>query len=197
MSVFTAYVALILRWCKVVDTVIRYQSDGRGEVGVENTVGFFASSLYVQVAMEEGDTFADLLRRVTEGYCNAYSHADWSYLAAQPDRPEFTRNAGFNWLPNGSVAGSASEVEASGDALACSVVPLGWPTMSRLQMDQEPGVLCAETEEGIVVDVYYPRDRIEIAAMERFGRGLLKFIDVLLRKAEQRVASIPIEHVPQ
>jgi hypothetical protein len=69
--------------------------------------------------------------------------------------------------------------------------------MSRLQMDQEPGVLCAETGEGIVLDVYYPRDRIVMAAMERFGHGLLKFIDVLLRKAEQRVASIPVEHVPQ
>jgi amino acid adenylation domain-containing protein len=195
MSVFTAYVALVLRWCKVADTVIRYQSDGRGGVGVENTVGFFASSLYVRVAMEEGDTFTDLLRRVTEGYCTAYSHADWSYLATQPDRPEFTRNAGFNWLPN--VVGGVSEVEASEDALACSVVPLGWPTMSRLQMDQEPGVLCAETGEGIVLDVYYPRDRIVMAAMERFGHGLLKFIDVLLRKAEQRVASIPVEHVPQ
>src|SRR5262249_7763103 len=80
ISVFTAYIALVLRWCGTSEAVFQFQSDGRDPETV-NTIGCFTSVLYLRVALHEEDRFADLLQRVTQEYCSAYEHADSAYLA--------------------------------------------------------------------------------------------------------------------
>src|SRR5882757_1215798 len=99
MSVFTAYIALVLRWCEVSDAVILYQSDGRVSESVREAIGYFATPLYLRIRLLEGDSFLDLMDRATEEYCRAFEHADFSWMESQEPRPEFTRNGCFNWLP--------------------------------------------------------------------------------------------------
>lgn len=189
MSVFTAYVGLVLRWCDVSSAVIHYVTDGRVSPKIENTIGFFASVLYLRIGLLEDDNFVDLMNRVTEEYCKAYEHADYSYMAAQAPRPEFTRNTGFNWVPQGSKI-DLSDLDGSEDAITCSPIRFAHPMVRNLELDGEPFVLLFDADDEIVGDVYFPVNRFSVDTMERFGRNFLVFIRALLRQPEKRVKDI-------
>jgi hypothetical protein len=189
MSVFAAYVALVLRWCNASECVIQYQSDGRVASEVENTIGFFASVLYLRIGLLEGDKFIDLINRVTEEYCVAFEHADFSYFAAQLPLPEFVRNSAFNWLPQGSKL-ATSDLDGSEDAITCSPVRFAHPMVRNLEIDSEPSILLSDTDDEIIGDVYFPLSRFSRDTMERFGRNFLEFIRALLRQPEERVKDI-------
>jgi NRPS condensation-like uncharacterized protein len=190
MCIFTAYVALVLRWCHAPESLIQYQSNGRVSPETEHTIGYFAAALYLRIALLDGDSFVDLLNRVTDEYCKAYEHADFSYLSAQVPRPEFTRNTIFNWVPAGlkiDVCG-----EGADDAVTCSPIPFENPvrTLTNLESESEPFILAFETDDEIVCDVCFPMSRFSAATMERFGRNFLMFLGVLRSQPETRVKDI-------
>lgn len=189
MSVFTAYVGFVLRWCNASESVIRYQSDGRVSPKIENTIGFFASVLYFRMKLREDDSFLDLLNQVTEEYCKAHEHADSSYMAAQVPRLEFTRNTVFNWVAQGSKI-DLFHLDGSDNAITCSPIPFAHPMLKNLELDHEPGILLYDADEEVVGYVYFPLNRFSTDMMERFGRNFLGFIEALLRQPEGRVKDI-------
>jgi hypothetical protein len=189
MSVFTAYVGLVLRWCGVSEAMIRYVTDGRVSPKIENTIGFFASVLYARVALYEGDSFVDLINRVTEAYCQANEHADFSYMAAQVPRPDFTRSTAFNWVPQGSKI-DLSDLDGTEYTMKCSPVRFAHPMARNLELDGEPSVLLFDADDEIVGDVYFPLNRFSMDTMERFGRNFLVFIRAMLRQPEEHVKNI-------
>lgn len=190
MSVFAAYVGLVLRWCNVPEAVFQYQSDGRFSSKIENTIGYFAAVLYLRMQLLEDDSFVDLVNRATDEYCKAYEHADFSYMAAQVPRPEFTRNTGFNWRPQGLFKIDLSDLDASEDAMTCSPVRFASPSIRNLEADSEPSIVLSDADDEIVGDVYFPLNRFSVETMERFGRNFLMFIRALLRQPEERVKGI-------
>lgn len=143
MGIFTAYVALVMRWCNVSDTVIRFEGNGRISQRIENTIGYFTAPLYLRIALFEDDRFDDLLNRIKDEYCMALEHADSSYLEAQLPRPEFTRNTAFNWVSRGAKTGP-SELDGTTDEIACSPFPFSNPFLSDLERDTEPFILFGE-----------------------------------------------------
>jgi Condensation domain/TubC N-terminal docking domain len=189
MSVFTAYVGLVLRWCDARECIIQYQSDGRTSPEIQSTVGYLASVLYLRMELLENNSFVDLLNRVTDEYCKAYEHADSSYFAAQVPRPEWTRNSAFNWLPRESKFDSF----VLDDAITCSPVRFVPPLARILDTDGEPSIGLLDTEEGeIAGEVWFPLNRFSVATMERFGRNFLVFIRALLRQPEGRVHDVSL-----
>lgn len=191
MCIFTAYVALVLRWCNAPESVIQYQSNGRVNPDIENTIGYFASALYLRIALLEDDRFVDLLKRVAEEYCRAYEHADSSYMSAQVPRPEFTRNTVFNWIVAGSKIDSFG-LDRLDHSVMCSPVPFEHPmlTLTNLENDFEPCIAFSETEDEIICDVYFPANRFSVDTMERFGRNFLMILGVLRSQPELRVKDI-------
>lgn len=189
MGVFTAYVAVVLRWCNASESMIRYQSDGRVSPDMENTIGFFASVLYLRIKLLESDSFIELMSRVTDEYCKAYECADFSCMAARVPRPEFTRNTAFNWIPQGSKV-DFSSLERSQDAIECTPIRFKNPMLRTLELDIEPYVLLFDTEDGVVGEVHFPLNRFSVGAMERFGRNFLAFLNRLLRQPEVRLNDI-------
>ncbi|MDB6090699.1 MAG: putative non-ribosomal peptide synthetase [Gammaproteobacteria bacterium] len=192
MSVFTAYVGLMLRWCGESEAVIQYITDGRVSTKLENTIGSFATGLYLRIELHEGDSFLELMDRVTEEYCNAYQHADFSYMEAQVPRPEFTRNSCFNWVPQGPKS-SPSDLDGSDDTITWSPVPFEHPILKTLERDTEPFILLYETDDDIVGGVSFPLNRFSSNIMERFARNCLVFIRALLGQPEQRVKDVLLE----
>lgn len=191
LSVLTAYVALVLRWCNVSKGVIQYQSDGRFRPEMQNSVGYFATTLYLCTELQANDDFVDLLRRVTQEYCGAYEHADHSYAAAQRPRPEFTRNTVFNWIPCESSI-DLPLLDGSKDAVERSPVAFVHPLLRKSDVDLEPAILLYEGKEEIVGHVYFALDRFSQETMASFGRNLLVFLETLLRQPEKRVKELPL-----
>jgi hypothetical protein len=186
MTVFTAYVAFVLRWCNVSDLVIQYQINGRDRSELQNTIGYLASVLYLRIELCRGDTFVALIERVTQEYCNAYKHADGYYLGAQSPRPHFTRNTCFNWVPS-TPEGGVSEWD---DVLLSRPFPFDIPTPEALEVDEEPCLLLFETEAEISGSIRYPLGRFSEKIMERCRDTFLLFVDRLLSEPDARVEDI-------
>lgn len=191
MAVLTAYAALVLRWCGEAEAVIQFQSDGRVSSNLDSTIGFFASALYIRVALLEEDDFLDLMQRVTEEYCRAYEHADFSYLAARVPRPEFTHNSVFNWVPPGSKL-DFSPLDGSQHALVVAEVEFEHPALKSLQLDNEPAILFHESQGELVADIYFPLQRFSVPTMEKFAGNFVPFVRTLLTRPETRVRDMQL-----
>lgn len=197
MSVFTAYAALVLRWCNVPQMVVQYVTDGRVDAQLHNTIGAFGYLMSLRIELQQGGNFLDLLQHVTQEYCGAQENADAAYIEAQEPRPEVLRNCAFNWLPQGFVSwgrqGSKvdlSDLERSGDAIVCTPVPFKHPMLKILDWDREPFVLLFDTDEDISGDVYFPTERFSPRTIQRFGRNFLWFVDRLLKQP-----TVPVKDV--
>jgi hypothetical protein len=59
-----------------------------------------------------------------------------------------------------------------------------------LQVDGEPSILLVDADDGIVGDVYFPLDRFAVGTMTRFAGSFVEFIEVLLRRPEERVSRV-------
>ena len=197
MSVFTAYVALVLRWCHGSEGIFLFQSDGRNNPLIEHTIGFFATVLYLRIELHAGDTFVGLMERIREEYCNAYSHADFSDMLARVPRPEFTRNTAFNWVPLGAKT-DASEPRDLQDVIAWVPVPFEHPMLKNApapesaDCDNEPSLLLYDCDEEIAGHLSFPRSRFSTAEIERFGCNFVEFIRALLRDPEADVSRVAL-----
>ena len=190
ISVFTAYVALVLRWCNVQEAVILFQSSGRTSSIFDRTFGYLASPLYLRLALFESDSFIDLLQRVTEEYCNANEHADFSFLEAQQPRPDFALNTLFNWLPQAPPVDESARSANPEHAMDVSWFPFEPPVVTHYKSDIEPATGFMDTDEGIVGYVQFPLNRFSAALMQRFAHSLELLIEMLLREPGTKVQSI-------
>jgi hypothetical protein len=189
MTIFTVYVALVLRWCANSQVIIRYQSDGRAHPDLQNAIGYFASVLYLRIAQLPSDTFLDLMEQVTREYCSGYEHADFSYLITRGLNAQIMRNPAFNWVPHGANSDHATARRIE-HPLACSPFPFEHPLRNSVEVDSEPWVLFYESEQEISGNVYFPLKRFSIEAMERFTCNFLMLIRAMLDRPTERLRNI-------
>jgi Condensation domain/TubC N-terminal docking domain len=183
MAALTAFMGLVFLWYRVSDAVVLYQSDGRFYPQVENTVGFFASTLYLRAELCEGDSWLELLRRVTQEYCVAYDHADHSLMETLEPGPEFLANPGFNWVLHGGAAQGQKVVPDVG-GLHAEPFSFDNPVLRGLTIDSEPQILLRDTRVGIVAAVHFPANKYSREAMEYLGRMFAACLRELLTNGE-------------
>lgn len=192
MSVFTAYVGLVLRWCEASDVVLQFQIDGRNDSKTANTIGYFASTLYLRVDLHDDDDFIDLMDRVTLEYCNAYEHADSGYMKTEVPRPDFCRTSTFNWIPQPYKATLADGRSES--VLTTAPLMVESPALSLFELDRDPITQLFDGTEGISGRIYFDAHRVSPRTMESFTNNLLIFLRKLLRQPDERVKSIRLSH---
>jgi hypothetical protein len=181
IGAFTAYVALVLRWCDTSDSVVQYVVDGRSNPEHENTIGYFASTLCIRIQLLGGGDLLDLLQLVTEECFNAYQHADRSFIAASVPRPGYTRNTVFNWVPRRSIAATNGLLNHSCE-LFCSEVQFANPTLESRRLDCEPYVVLYDTPSAVLGSINYPVDRFSARSMEKFSRSFLTIMKTMIRQ---------------
>lgn len=193
VAMLTAYVAVVLRWCGVERTVITFMTDGRTSADLERTIGYLAFSIYIGVTLEKADTFLDLLKAVTEGYCTGRDEGDFGYALTSETPPEFTRNTAVNWLPlRGASCGTlvpGTEVELCSSPLQFS----GEILQQLTDDDYEPDVGFFEEREAIVGQVGYPGTRFSDPSMARFVANITEFLIVMLRTPNRRVVDVQLK----
>ncbi|HEY6926664.1 MAG TPA: condensation domain-containing protein, partial [Steroidobacteraceae bacterium] len=192
MGAFTAYAAAVLRWCNVSEALIQYQTNGRVSADLQNTIGYFSAPLYLRMALQENDTFLDLMARANVEYCSALEHADSSYMESRTPRPKFARNTAFNWIPQGSKMDLA-ELDGSDHALSCTQVPFEHPILKTLERDTEPFILLYEAEQAISGGVYFALNRFAPETMQRFRNNCLILIDALLSRPDGRIKDVKLQ----
>lgn len=199
MSVLTGYVALALRWRQSRDLVIGCLVSGRNCRELDNSIGFFASVLYLRVELSEGDTFADLMRSVTREFFAAYEHCDAARLVVPMPGPEFRRNTTFNWLPRqDGRESSLSALQGSEDALASEpfeyqnrLFDIDWE--DRIGILSDPSLMLSDPPEGISGFLYYRTDLFGAATMEKLARNFRLLIEQMLDDPNRIVESVEYE----
>lgn len=193
MGIFSAYVALVLRWCDAREAMIRFQSNGRVSPALENTVGYFAFALHLRIELASNDTFIDLLNQVTREYCAAYEHTDESYIESRVPRPDIVQSTAFNWLPRRAKSEHPIANDSS-ESIVSTPIPFLHPVLRVLDWDCEPVVALFDTDEEIVGRVAYPRSRFSAEAMERFSRSFLHVLESVVARPEERVRDLSLPH---
>lgn len=190
MSVLTAYVALVLRWCGTSDAVFLYESDGRFSQAARSAVGYFTFPLYLRIRIAEDEEFMRLLNQVTDEYCNSYENADYCYLEANVvPTPAFIRNTCFNWVGQSferAVSLGKTSVEYSW------IPPRIGSFANELLPDTEPSVDFYETEFEIQGYVTFSLCRVAVDEMTRFAHRIPTFVEELLRQPRQRIKDISV-----
>jgi len=191
MSVFTAFVASVMHWCKCSDAVVQFQTDGRADRRLTNTIGYFASVLHLRIKLSDTDTFVDLLRIATQEYCRAYLHADASYLSAQNPRPELTRSTMFNWVPEGNEAGSPNlDVDTLG--LHSQVYAFKNPALEHFGFDRDPVLQLFDGRDEVSGAVFFPLRFCSVPDMERFARHFMMVLERMIARPNHQVNAIQV-----
>jgi amino acid adenylation domain-containing protein len=190
MSMLTAYAACVLRWCNAKDAVIQYEIDGRMDPKIQNSIGYFASALHLRASLRDDERFADMLKRVTREYVDAFEHADLSSIEAQVPRPDLARTGMFNWVPHSAVT-EFLNLEGAETNIHCSLVNISSDgLLADFERDTDPMMGFVETESEITGYMQYPKNRFTSSTMERFGRGLLLFLRALVVQPDARLEEL-------
>lgn len=183
MIALALYVAFLLRWSEVADLVVAFISLGRHDPKVESTIGYFGNPLYLRIETVEGDSFLDLLERVTEEYSIAYEHSDCGRVAAESPTPEFAWNPRFNWVPQ-ELERSACAMGDLESNTGLKVEPYGLEVSGRddIQWEGDLQLFASEGQGGVSGSLVYRTDRVAARSIERFARSFESFAEQLLRK---------------
>lgn len=194
MSVFTAFVALLSRWCNVADLVLPFGTSGRFHAEVENTVGYFGTPIFLRIQILEKDTFLDLLGRVTREYSTAYKHDDSWRISVQMHRPEFIFNPLFNWIPNefNMNATRSDHLLRLDDSLAIEPFEFAVTPRDGKDLDGEPRLDISDSKNGVTGAIGYRAERFAPNKIERFGRSLVLFAERLAKEPESRVKAVEL-----
>jgi hypothetical protein len=193
LFVFAMYSALVLRWCRISTALFQYQSDGRFSSDIDNTIGFFATMLYLRVELRDSDRLIEVVDRVKEKYCNAHQHADQSFLETQYPRPEFTRAVGFNWIPRNTSEGQSVSVRVTDDLDYVSV-PVTDIWLKALEADGEPILILNETDEDILGGLYFPSSGFAAREMAAFLRSFDIWVAGMLLDTNAKVLDQEVDY---
>ena len=189
LSVLGVYAALLSRWCAVPEVVIQYLTNGRRSPDVENTVGFFASSVYIRVRLHDSDTLADVMRRVIDDYWQSYEVRDFCHLGAELLRPELSTLPSFNWIPK--LQSSRPFLSETGSISSEDVV-FENPVFEAVEVDSDPALVLQEVGDEVHGSLAFPNRCFSKDVMERFLDNLLRFLKAMLTEPETRVSDIPL-----
>lgn len=191
MAAFIAYVALVLRWCDVWETVVLYQTDGRGSARAETALGYFASVLFLPIKAHSGFNFLHLMEEVTRQYYMAYEDADLYPLHTGLPQHEYAHNTCFNWLPRPASLENV-QADAAADALQLTPIPIEYTVLPDLTVDTEPEMALIETDGGIEVRLGYSRGALTDETIEQFGLNYALFIESLLKAPQHRLCELKL-----
>jgi len=187
MTVLTAYAASLLRWQERRELIVGLLVTGRNRPQLENTIGFLASVLYLRIELKPGDTFLELLRRVTQEFCTAYLHCDSARLSVPVPGPDFKRCTTVNWLPR-TDQGEGALSELQGSPYSIELEPFSYRNCAfDIEWDVEsagllgdPGLLLSDTPGGISGYMHYRSDQFRRPTIERLCGNLRDFSKRLL-----------------
>jgi hypothetical protein len=194
LGVFTAYCALLLRWCERTESIIQFLTRGRHQPDLENVIGSFGHPLFLRVEISHTDSFRNLLIRITSEYDSAYRHDDDGRFPAQSPMPEFVRNPAFSWNPRNYGLDRTELSSGLPDEGRLLVEQKTFETVLRdgSNWDVEPRLDLSDTTHGVAGTIKYRSDLIPQQDIERFERGIRLFAERFVLDPGTRIASIPL-----
>jgi len=204
MSLLTVYAALLLRWCNKSDLLVGVVTSGRNRTEIENTIGYFASTVFVHVTLKEADSFRELLGRVSKEYKFALHHDDSARTIARVPLPACALNAMLNWAPREIVLDPVTSFNAHVSqkigitverfAVDCVGVKNGDQEQNDFDdQDADPQLTLVETDEGVTGSMLFRCDQIATDSVDHFLSTFKHFAQILCSDPSTMVTSLPYQ----
>lgn len=193
LTVLTAYVALVLRWCDAQSIIVAVMTDGRDRPEIRRTVGFFASDLYLRLQLGATDSLRDLHRQVMEEYVGALRHQDFGLLPALMPDARLPASPSFNWYQTDMTPLIRSRF---GGVAELHPFPFR-VEMKELEADDElsilggqPWVALTDEQDRIAGCVLYRRNQFTGGTMAELAQNLAGFAAKLGQNPNGPVSSL-------
>jgi hypothetical protein len=185
LIILTTYIAVISRYAKQGDVLLGFYSSGRYRFELHTMIGFLTTIVYLRVRVAEGDSFLDLLRRVSGELYSAIQHGSAGHL---PELIEDTRviDLYFNyldWSPAHEYPRSLACGQDAAGELRIDPFPLelAWPANWSPRFYERAG-------EIAVVANYVPEAGSR-RLIEQFVANLRGFCEAFVRDPGARIGS--------
>lgn len=206
MAFLSAYTALLMRWRRRNDLLIKFVVHGRDQPEFQNLVGFVSDTVHLRIELRKHDSFLDLVKTVTTEYYTALDKYDFSRVGERlfASDSELALSATVNWLTLPHVNESASQVRGPypwGADESLLMEPFRhtayWPYIIRKNLDfdsalkpYEPWLAAGEDADGIYGSMTYRLDRYEPASMQRLFNNFRHFVEQFVRQPEILVSKM-------
>jgi len=188
--IFSIFTAVMLRWCKQNDLVIKFLISGRHHSKLENMIGVLSEFVHVRIAVTQKTSFLDLLRQGSLEFHSAFEHHDSGrvpeFMPEWAWQLDFT-DIKFQWAPSSTEPGLTEKGPSQANARdGISIQPIAFTVVK--PVDFLPYFY--DSPGGIGCYVMYRPDVFAPGAVERFGRHLQTCGQELVERPFARVNSI-------
>jgi hypothetical protein len=195
MSLLSAYVATLSRWCATRDFVVPVPTIVSRHRQLQNTLGPLGTFLYLRLQMHRGDTFDDLLARVTDEFNAAFEHDDSGKILAREPKPPFATNPGFNFSSS-DVRGAlhpACDWPDAGSGLTASPFHVEIAFRNELsERLEEPQLLMFDTGAELAGRIVYRADRAGLRTLKQFEQCFKTMAAHMVGSPLAAIASVPL-----
>jgi len=189
MVVLACYTAALRHWCQRSTLVIPFNISGRDRAELANMIGPLGQMLFLKVSLTGEETFAELLKIMTEEFQTAHDHLDFAKLSLES--PEFLKGGFLQWLawnPAERAGMSAADWDSCSGGLRIRGVPPK-RSLSNLSIEYDLVLQLFRTSEGIRGTWWYRTDLFAASAVAGFSRDLLRVFERSVRNPRDRIAS--------
>lgn len=169
MAMLTVYAAVVAGWCGQKVFTIPVNIAGRHRAEHESAAGYFAQFLCVAVEMTGGETFLELLARISGVFREALRHQDFGQIAARV--PDVLLGSMFSWLPWNRDIGIPAPSISKEIGITVQPFPFTHPAIQRLEFSGIAPFFW-ETQGKYSAALWYSTEVFSTGTVERFAAEL-------------------------
>ncbi|MEV1173957.1 amino acid adenylation domain-containing protein, partial [Nonomuraea sp. NPDC049784] len=188
MTMFSAYVALLSRYCDQDDIVVGTPIANRNREEIEDLIGFFVNTLALRTDLSGDPTFTELIGRVRGEALAAYAHQDLPFEqlvdALETDRDR-SRTPVFQVLFNYNRDGEAGAARAE---LGVSAAELPGVTTAKFDLR----MIIGEDGDALQGAIEFSTDLFDRPTVERMAGHLRVLLAAVSRDPDVRLSELPL-----
>jgi hypothetical protein len=174
MTLLTAYLVALSRWCDTNDLVVQVPTIARRHPEVQHAVGPFGTVLFLRVQLRQQESFIDLLARVVDEFNAAYEHDDAGAIPAATPSPPYASNPRFNFISQSLITSIQPTFDWShvrgGDDSPITFERFDVKVPAGAQQE-EPFLRMIDRRDELVGLLAYRTDRAKPETAKRFERS--------------------------
>jgi hypothetical protein len=183
------YVAVLWRRCAQKDFILPCKIAGR-HAEHKSVVGYFTQILYLRIELDGGETFSELLSRLSKEFFRALAHQDFGRVATR--NPDLLAGTFFQWITWNADHGLKQAVPAAPDPAQLSVERIALADFGENHTAVPPGLVAVEvtffdTAQGIYASGVYRADLFAPNTMESFMEELHSATKELIRTPHSKL----------
>ncbi|SMO63583.1 amino acid adenylation domain-containing protein [Melghirimyces algeriensis] len=168
------------------DLVIGTPEAGRGQVELENLIGFFVNTLPLRLDVHSEQTFREWLQHCKQVALDGYTHHEYPFdqlvEKLKPER-DLSRSPIFSVM----FQLDQRSVEVSSNRLDLHLLPI---ETRMIQFDLN--IVCAETESGLDIRFQFRTDLFQEETMNRWLEQFVVMMDAILENPMKKIVELPL-----